>query len=75
MSRIAIAVPLGLLGFLLYIGAVVALADHVLALHWALQLPYFLVAGVAWALPAHWLMLWAARGGRNGGGGRRRRGA
>ena len=60
MSRIAIAVPLGLLGFALYVAGVVALADHVLPLHWALQLPYFLLAGVAWALPAHWLMLWAA---------------
>lgn len=66
MSRTAIALPLGLLGFCLYIGMVVALADHVLGLHWALQVPYFLVAGVAWALPAHRLILWAAGGGRRG---------
>ena len=61
MSRVLIAVPLGLLGFFLYIGVVVALADHVLGLHWALQVPYFLVAGIAWALPAHHLILWAGR--------------
>lgn len=61
MSRTAIAVPLGLLGFLLYVGAVVALADHVLAMHWTVQAVYFVVAGVAWAWPAQRLMYWAAR--------------
>jgi hypothetical protein len=61
MSRTVIAVPLGLLGFLLYVGAVVALADHVLPLHWAAQMLYFVLAGVAWAWPAQWLVLWAAR--------------
>jgi Protein of unknown function (DUF2842) len=63
MSRTAIAVPLGLLGFLLYVGAVVALADHVLALHWLVQVLYFILAGVAWAWPAQRLMYWAARRG------------
>lgn len=61
MSRTAIAVPLGLLGFLLYVGAVVALADHVLAMHWTVQTVYFVLAGVAWAWPAQRLMYWAAR--------------
>ncbi len=60
MSRIAIAVPVGLLGFLLYIGAVVAVADHVLAWHWLAQVPFFVVFGIAWAFPAKWLMFWAA---------------
>lgn len=59
MSRAAIAVPAGLLGFVLYVGAVVALADQVLAMHWAVQAAYFVVAGIAWAFPARWLMLWA----------------
>ncbi len=62
MSRTAIAVPLGLLVFALYLGAVVALADHVLELHWALQVPYFLVAGIGWAFPAKSLFVWAANG-------------
>src|SRR3712207_6087070 len=61
MSRAAIAVPLGLLGFLLYVGAAVALADHVLTLHWTVQVLYFILAGVAWAWPAQRLMYWAAR--------------
>ncbi|TCZ65932.1 DUF2842 domain-containing protein [Roseicella aquatilis] len=60
MSRIAIAVPLGLIGFLLYVGGVVALADHVLHWHGLLQAAFFLVAGIAWAWPAKWLMVWAA---------------
>ena len=60
MPRTAIAVPLGLLGFLLYVGAAVALADRVLSMHWAVQAAYFVVAGVAWAWPAQRLMYWAA---------------
>jgi hypothetical protein len=59
MRRAALALPIGLLGFLLYVMAVVALADHVLGLHWAAELAYFAVAGVAWAFPARWLLLWA----------------
>jgi hypothetical protein len=60
MSRTAIAVPVGIIGFLLYIGLVVALADHVLVLHWGLQVPYFMVAGIVWVFPIQWLMYWAA---------------
>jgi len=59
MSRTAIAFPLGLLGFLAYLLGVLALADTVLAWPLALQVPFFLVAGVAWAVPARWLVLWA----------------
>ncbi|MGX9966758.1 DUF2842 domain-containing protein [Roseomonas sp. F4] len=62
MSRITIALLGGLLGFVLYVMAVVALADHVLAAHWLLQLVYFVIVGMAWAWPAKWLMFWAARG-------------
>ena len=61
MSRTAIALLVGLLGFLLYVGVVVALADHVLALHWTVQTAYFVLAGIAWAWPAQRLMYWAAR--------------
>jgi hypothetical protein len=60
MSRTPIALAVGLIGFALYVMAVVALADHVLPLHWALQFIYFTVAGVAWAWPAKRLMFWAA---------------
>lgn len=64
MSRLTIALLGGLLGFVLYVMAVVALADHVLDRHWLLQFVYFVVAGIAWAWPAKALMFWAARGPR-----------
>lgn len=59
-SRVLIALPLGLVGFVAYIALAVTLADRVAGLHWLLQALYFLVAGLLWALPAHYLMLWAA---------------
>jgi hypothetical protein len=40
---------------------VIALADRVFSLHWAIQALYFLVAGVLWTLPAYWLIIWASR--------------
>ena len=61
MSRIPLALVAGILGLLLYIGAVVALADRVLPGHWGLHLLYFAVAGVAWVWPISRLMYWAAR--------------
>ena len=59
-KRVLIAVPLGLLGFVAYVGLAVTLADRLAGLHWAVQALYFVVAGVLWVLPAHYLMLWAA---------------
>lgn len=59
-SRTALAALVGILGFLAYVGVVVALADHVLHLHWAVQALYFIVAGIAWTWPAKRLMFWAA---------------
>ncbi|MBN8891754.1 MAG: hypothetical protein BGP12_17560 [Rhodospirillales bacterium 70-18] len=61
MSRIPIAVLAGVVGFVAYIVGVVTLADLVVGRHWAVQAAYFVLAGVLWALPARWLMLWAAR--------------
>ena len=61
MTRIFIAVLLGLCGFFAYVGIAVVLADRVQPLNWTVQVLYFLVAGVLWVLPAHFLMLWAAR--------------
>jgi len=59
MARPAIATLLGLLGFILYVIAAVALADRI-DRQWAVQLVYFILAGTLWVLPARWLMLWAA---------------
>ncbi|MFT8245801.1 DUF2842 domain-containing protein [Roseomonas sp. BN140053] len=62
MNRLAIAILLGLSGLLLYVVAVVALADFVIGLHWTVQALYYLVTGLVWAIPISWLMRWAARG-------------
>jgi membrane protein implicated in regulation of membrane protease activity len=62
MSRVTFAALVGVTGFLLYVMVAVALADHVLQLHWTVQAVYFLVAGIAWTYPARALMFWAARG-------------
>jgi hypothetical protein len=61
MSRIPLAIVIGLAGFAAYVGVVVALADRVVGAHWLVQLVYFLVAGMLWTLPARWLMLWSVR--------------
>jgi hypothetical protein len=63
MPRKPLALILGVLGFVLYVGAVVALADPVLEWHWTVQLLYFAVAGIAWTWPARALMFWAVRAG------------
>lgn len=62
MSRPLLAVLIGVFGFVAYVAAVVAMADHVLRLHWLVQLLYFGVAGIVWVWPARALMFWGARG-------------
>lgn len=62
MSRGVIALVVGLAGFLAYLAVVVALADHVIPLHWTVGLAYYLVAGLAWTWPAMRLMRWGLRG-------------
>lgn len=59
MPRTLIALIVGLVGFVAYIAAAVTLADRVLGLNWVIQVAYFVVAGLLWALPAHFLLLWA----------------
>ena len=61
MSRIPLAVLIFLVGFTAYVATVVALADHVLRLHWTVQALYFVITGTVWAWPARALMFWAAR--------------
>jgi len=61
MTRILFATIVGLVGFVAYLAGAVVLADQVATLHWTVQLAYFLVAGVLWVVPAHFLVLWAAR--------------
>lgn len=59
MPRKTIAALLGLFGFIAYVAAVVTLADHVTEANVVVQTAYFLAAGLLWAMPARWLMLWS----------------
>ncbi|WP_207540128.1 DUF2842 domain-containing protein [Sabulicella rubraurantiaca] len=61
MSRVPLAFLLGILGFLAYVGIVVALGDFVVHRHWMLQFVYYAAVGILWVWPAKWLMFWAAR--------------
>ena len=61
MPRILFGTAVGLLGFFAYIVVVLALADWLGAVNWAVQLLFFIIAGIAWVVPARSLMLWTAR--------------
>jgi hypothetical protein len=67
MPRILIASLAGIAGFCAYIWLVVVLADHVIPLHWAVELLYFIAAGILWVWPAKRLMVWGAGGARREG--------
>ncbi|WP_157967024.1 DUF2842 domain-containing protein [Elioraea thermophila] len=58
-NRKAIALAVALVGAALYVWLVVTLADWVVELHWAVELLYFALVGVAWAWPAARLLRWA----------------
>jgi hypothetical protein len=61
MSRTPLAFLVGTQLFLAYVVGVVTLAGALSPMNPFLELAYFAVAGVAWAVPARWLLLWAAR--------------
>ena len=60
MSRVPLAAVAGIVFFIGWVVAVVTLADHLGAIHWALRALYFVVVGFVWVFPIRWLMLWAA---------------
>jgi len=60
MSRTSIALLIGSIGLLLYLVLVLWIGDWVQGLHWALQVPYFVVAGFIWVFPVRSLIYWAA---------------
>lgn len=62
MSKPTLAGIIGIIGFLVYVAAVIILADHVLGTHWTLEFIYFALAGIVWVWPAKALIIWAARG-------------
>jgi hypothetical protein len=62
MSRSTLALLIGVVGFLVYILVVTALGDFLVTAHWALQLVYYLVAGMIWIIPARRLIVWGVQG-------------
>ncbi|WP_291295872.1 DUF2842 domain-containing protein [Elioraea sp.] len=62
MSRAAIAWLAGIVGLALYLFAVLELAELATGHHWAIDLVYFAIAGIAWAFPAARLMRWVVAG-------------
>lgn len=56
---------IGFLAILVFLGAYVALAvtlGDMLPDHWAIELVFYLVAGIAWVPPAGRLLRWGAGG-------------
>jgi len=66
VRRKPVALVVGLIGAGLYVWLAVTLADWVVDRHWATELLYFAVAGVAWAWPAGRLLRWAFADRRSG---------
>ncbi|WP_037301605.1 DUF2842 domain-containing protein [Rubritepida flocculans] len=64
MSRTTLAFLIGAVGFVGYIVAVVTIGDFFVRQHWAVQLVYYVTAGIVWVFPARRLMLWGAAGRR-----------
>lgn len=58
-NRKAVALAVALVGAGIYVWLVVTLADWVVDLHWAVELLYFAIVGVAWAWPAARLLRWS----------------
>ncbi len=63
-SRKLVGMLVLLVGLALYIGLAVTIATTWLPGHWAAQLLFYAVAGVAWAIPLRPFMAWMNRGGR-----------
>lgn len=59
MSRPWIATVGGVLFFLTYLVVAVTLGGALVGRHWAVQLAFYVVAGVAWFPVIRWIMLWS----------------
>ncbi|MCX8132975.1 MAG: DUF2842 domain-containing protein [Roseococcus sp.] len=60
MQRTTLAFLIGAVGFVAYIVMVATIGDFFVRQHWALQLVYYVAAGVVWVFPARRLLLWGA---------------
>jgi len=61
MSRTPLALLIAFVGLSVYLGVVLWVGDWVQTLHWALQVPFYVIAGFAWVFPIKALIFWAAR--------------
>jgi hypothetical protein len=61
MSRGKIALLIGVIGFIAYIGIVVVIGDFFVHQHWAIQAIYYAVMGFVWVFPVIRLIKWGAR--------------
>jgi hypothetical protein len=61
MSKPMLAGIIGIIGFLLYVAAVIIFSDHVLGTHWTVEFVYFALAGILWVWPAKALIIWGAK--------------
>jgi hypothetical protein len=59
--RILLACLIGLTGLFLYLLLVLWAGDHVQRWHWAVQVPFYVLAGFVWVFPIRRLIFWAAR--------------
>jgi hypothetical protein len=62
MSRSTLAFLIGVVGFVGYIVVVVTIGDFFVQQHWAIQLVYYVTAGIVWVFPAKRLIIWGASG-------------
>lgn len=51
-----------IVGLVFYAAGVVMLSSKLLPIHWFVDLLYYVIAGIAWVLPAGLLLKWAAGG-------------
>ncbi len=59
MSRKSLALIIGFFGLIAYLVLVLWVGDWVQTLHWAIQVPFYVLAGFVWVFPVKALMLWA----------------
>lgn len=57
-QRKFVAMWILIFGLFLYVGAVATIASLWLPAHWAAQLAFYVVAGIAWAFPLRPFMIW-----------------
>ncbi|MEX1148191.1 MAG: DUF2842 domain-containing protein [Sphingomonadales bacterium] len=50
------------IGLVVYTAGVINIADRLVPFHWVVDLLFYLIAGIAWVVPAGLLLRWANGG-------------